>query len=124
MATKAIVGEKVGMTQVWGDDNRVVPVTVVKVAPARDRAGQDHRARRLQRPAGHLRPQEARKLTKPRGRPLRARRASSRAPASSSCASTTSAAIEVGQEIKVDLLAAGELSTSPPSARARASPAS
>ena len=35
MATKAIVGEKVGMTQVWDDDNRVVPVTVLKVAPAR-----------------------------------------------------------------------------------------
>src|SRR6188472_3389549 len=35
MASKAIVGEKVGMTQVWGDDNRVVPVTVVKVAPLR-----------------------------------------------------------------------------------------
>ena len=35
MATKAIVGEKVGMTQVWSDDNRVVPVTVLKVAPAR-----------------------------------------------------------------------------------------
>ena len=35
MATKAIVGEKVGMTQVWDDDNRVIPVTVLKVAPAR-----------------------------------------------------------------------------------------
>ena len=35
MATKAIVGEKVGMTQVWGDDNRVIPVTVLRVAPAR-----------------------------------------------------------------------------------------
>jgi large subunit ribosomal protein L3 len=35
MATKAIVGEKVGMTQVWSDDNHVVPVTVVKVAPLR-----------------------------------------------------------------------------------------
>jgi large subunit ribosomal protein L3 len=35
MATKAIVGEKVGMTQVWSDDNRVVPVTMVKVAPMR-----------------------------------------------------------------------------------------
>ena len=35
MATRAIVGEKVGMTQVWDDDNRVVPVTVLKVAPAR-----------------------------------------------------------------------------------------
>ena len=35
MANKALVGEKVGMTQVWDDDNRVVPVTVVKVAPLR-----------------------------------------------------------------------------------------
>ncbi len=35
MATKAVVGEKVGMTQVWDDENRVVPVTVVKVAPCR-----------------------------------------------------------------------------------------
>jgi large subunit ribosomal protein L3 len=35
MATKAIVGEKVGMTQIWDDEQRVVPVTMVKVAPAR-----------------------------------------------------------------------------------------
>ena len=35
MAQKAIVGEKVGMTQVWADDNRVVPVTVLRVEPAR-----------------------------------------------------------------------------------------
>jgi large subunit ribosomal protein L3 len=35
MATKAMVGEKVGMTQVWDDQNRAIPVTVVKVAPAR-----------------------------------------------------------------------------------------
>jgi len=35
MATKAIVGEKVGMTQVWDDENRVVPVTVLRVSPVR-----------------------------------------------------------------------------------------
>ena len=35
MATKAIVGEKVGMTQVWDENNRAVPVTVLKVAPLR-----------------------------------------------------------------------------------------
>ena len=34
MAKKAIVGEKVGMTQVWVDD-RVVPVTVIRVAACR-----------------------------------------------------------------------------------------
>jgi large subunit ribosomal protein L3 len=35
MATKAIVGEKVGMTQIWDERNRAVPVTLVKVAPMR-----------------------------------------------------------------------------------------
>jgi large subunit ribosomal protein L3 len=35
VATKAIVGEKVGMTQVWDDQNRAIPVTVVRVSPAR-----------------------------------------------------------------------------------------
>jgi large subunit ribosomal protein L3 len=35
VATKAIVGEKVGMTQVWDEHNRAVPVTVLKVAPVR-----------------------------------------------------------------------------------------
>ena len=35
MANKAIVGQKVGMTQVWDEEHRVVPVTVVKVAPCR-----------------------------------------------------------------------------------------
>ena len=35
MANKAVVGEKVGMTQVWGDDQRVIPVTVLRVEPAR-----------------------------------------------------------------------------------------
>ncbi len=35
MADKALVGEKVGMTQVWDDQNRVVPVTVLKVTPCR-----------------------------------------------------------------------------------------
>jgi large subunit ribosomal protein L3 len=35
MANKAIVGEKVGMTQVWDADDRVVPVTVLRVKPCR-----------------------------------------------------------------------------------------
>ena len=44
MATKAIVGEKIGMTQVWGDDNRVIPVTVLARRTGPDRAGEDRRA--------------------------------------------------------------------------------
>ena len=35
MAKKAIVGEKLGMSQVWDDDNNVVPVTVLRVSPVR-----------------------------------------------------------------------------------------
>ncbi len=35
MATKAIVGEKVGMTQVWDEQHRAIPVTVLRVAPMR-----------------------------------------------------------------------------------------
>jgi large subunit ribosomal protein L3 len=35
MARKAIVGQKVGMTQVWDAQQRAVPVTVVRVAPVR-----------------------------------------------------------------------------------------
>jgi large subunit ribosomal protein L3 len=35
MATKAIVGEKVGMTQIFDDQQRAIPVTMVKVQPAR-----------------------------------------------------------------------------------------
>ena len=44
MATKAIVGEKIGMTQVWGDGNRVIPVTVLKRRARPRRADQDRRA--------------------------------------------------------------------------------
>ncbi len=64
MATQAIVGEKVGMTQTWVDD-KVVPVTVVKVDPMRivqiktpERDGYTA----LQVTYGH---RDARKLTKP-----------------------------------------------------------
>jgi large subunit ribosomal protein L3 len=35
MATRAIVGEKIGMTQIFDEHDRAVPVTVVKVAPLR-----------------------------------------------------------------------------------------
>jgi large subunit ribosomal protein L3 len=35
MATKAIVGQKVGMTQIWDEQNRMIPVTVLEVEPLR-----------------------------------------------------------------------------------------
>ena len=35
MATKGILGRKLGMTQVWDAENRVVPVTVIEAGPCR-----------------------------------------------------------------------------------------
>jgi len=32
-ATKGVLGKKLGMTQVWDSNNRVVPVTVIEVSP-------------------------------------------------------------------------------------------
>ena len=65
MAKKAIVGEKLGMTQVWDDANNVVPVTVLRVAPARVvqlRTQERDGYSALQVPYGH---RDARKLNKP-----------------------------------------------------------
>jgi large subunit ribosomal protein L3 len=107
MASKAIVGEKVGMTQVWDDDNRVVPVTMVKVAPLRivqvktlERDGYNavqvtfgtRNARTLSKPkAGHF--EKAGVDPGPKLVELRLDDVSG---------------FEVGQEIKVDVLANGE----------------
>jgi large subunit ribosomal protein L3 len=35
MSTKGILGQKVGMTQVWDSQNRAVPVTVIQAGPCR-----------------------------------------------------------------------------------------
>jgi large subunit ribosomal protein L3 len=108
MASKAIVGEKVGMTQVWDDQNRLVPVTVVKVAPLRvvqvktpDRDGYSAvqvtygtvKPSRLNKPkAGHFNKAKV----EPGGRLVELRLDDVNG-------------FEVGQQIGVDLLAAGEL---------------
>ncbi len=107
MTQKAIVGEKVGMTQVWDDQNRAVPVTVVKVTPARvvsvktpDRDGYAAlqvtygtvKASRLTRPeAGHF----AKAGVEAGARLVELR-------------VDDSSAYEVGQELTVGILAAGE----------------
>ena len=107
MATKAIVGEKVGMTQVWDEQNRLIPVTVVKVSPARvvqvKTTAKDgysavqvtfgtKRARSVNKPeAGHFTKagvEPGKKLVELR--------------------LDDSSAYEVGQEITVDVLTAGD----------------
>jgi large subunit ribosomal protein L3 len=65
MVQKAIVGEKVGMTQVWDDDNKIVPVTVVKVTPCRVvqvKTPENDGYSAIQVTVGN---RDARKLTKP-----------------------------------------------------------
>jgi len=107
MATKAIVGEKVGMTQIWDEQNRLIPVTMLRVSPVRvvqvktsDRDGYSalqvtygtRRARTVNKPeSGHF----AKAGVEP-GRKVVELRVDD------------SSAYTVGQELKVDLLTAGD----------------
>jgi large subunit ribosomal protein L3 len=107
MASKAIVGEKVGMTQVWDDQHRAIPVTVVRVSPLRvvqvktvERDGYSalqvtfgtRRANSVNRPeAGHFS-----KAGVEAGRRLVELRIDD------------ASAYEVGQELTAELLVAGE----------------
>ena len=107
MATKAIVGEKVGMTQIWDDQNRLIPVTMLRVSPVRvvqvktsDRDGYSalqvtygtRRARTVNKPeSGHF----AKAGVEP-GRKVVELRVDD------------SSVYTVGQELKVDLLTAGD----------------
>jgi large subunit ribosomal protein L3 len=107
--SKAIVGEKVGMTQVWDDQNRAIAVTVVRVTPVRvvqlktpDRDGYSavqvtygqRQTRTLNKPdAGHF--AKAGDGVDP-GKALVELRVAD------------TAEYQVGQELTVDLLAAGD----------------
>jgi large subunit ribosomal protein L3 len=107
MATKAIVGEKLGMTQVWDDQNRVVPVTVLSVAPCRvvkvktlERDGYSA----LQVTFGQ---KKASKLTKPVAGQFTAAGVEP-GPTLVELRLDDVSGYEVGQELKVDLLNDGE----------------
>jgi len=108
VATKAIVGEKVGMTQIWDDQNRAIPVTMVRVSPVRvvqvktpEREGYSA----LQVTWGHRR---ASTLTKPeQGHFDRAGVDPGRRLVELRLDDT--ADYEVGQELTADLLQPGEL---------------
>jgi large subunit ribosomal protein L3 len=108
MANKAVVGEKVGMTQVWDDANRVVPVTVLRVEPMRvvqvktaERDGYNA----VQVTFGE---RDARKLNRPdKGHFEKAGVSAGNALVELRLDDVSE--FEVGQEISVDTLAAGEL---------------
>jgi len=107
MANKGILGRKLGMTQVFDDENRVVPVTVVEAGPCRvvqiktpERDGYsavqlafgDTKASRLSKPElGHLKAADAppqKYLVEMRVDDL--------------------SGFEIGQVLKADVFAAGE----------------
>ena len=108
MAQKAIVGEKVGMTQVWSDDQRVIPVTVLRVEPARVvqvKTGERDGYSALQVTYGQ---KDAKKMTKAQaGHFAKANVQGGRKLVELRLDSVDG--FEVGQEIGVDTLAAGEL---------------
>jgi large subunit ribosomal protein L3 len=108
MANKAVVGQKVGMTQVWDESNRVVPVTVVKVSPARVvqiKTVENDGYSALQVAFGD---KDIRKLNSPeRGHLEKAGVTSARQLVELRLDDVSG--FEIGQEIGVDVLAAGEL---------------
>jgi large subunit ribosomal protein L3 len=107
MANKGILGRKLGMTQVWDADNRVVPVTVIEAGPCRvvqiktpERDGYAA----LQLSFGDV---KERRLTKPeRGHYQAAEVPAARHLAEVRVDDTTP--YEVGQVIAADVFAAGE----------------
>ena len=107
MATKAIVGEKVGMTQIWDTEHKLVPVTVVRVSPLRVvqvKTAESDGYAALQVTYGTKRP---RTLTKPEaGHFAKAAVEPGVRIVELRLEDTTS--FSVGQELKADVLAAGE----------------
>jgi large subunit ribosomal protein L3 len=108
MATKSIVATKVGMTQIWDEDNRIVPVTVLRVQPCRvvqiktpERDGYSA----LQVTFGQ---RDARKLTMPKAGHFAA---AGVAPGDKLVELRLDdvSGYEVGQELAADVFAAGEL---------------
>ncbi len=107
-ATKGVLGKKLGMTQVWDSNNRVVPVTVIEVSPnvvtqirTQDNDGYDA----IQIAAGAIDP---RKVTKPlKGHFEKA----GVTPRRHVTEIRTSDASEytVGQELSVDVFEAGQV---------------
>ena len=108
MAAKGILGRKLGMTQVWDDENRVVPVTVIQAGPCR--------VVQLKTPErdGYAAVQLAFGETKPaaadqaRARPPRARPAPPPAAHLAELRVDDLSGFEVGQVIAADVFAAGE----------------
>ena len=88
---KGIVGEKLGMTQIFVE-TRAVPVTVIKAGPCVVTQVRTPGDRRLRRRPARVRQMRPRDVTKPARRATSTRRARGARATSSSCGPTTPAA--------------------------------
>ena len=95
------------MTQVCDENNRIVPVTVVKAGPCVVTQVRTAGQRRLLRRPARLRRDRPAQGEQAAGRPLRQGRRARRAATSSSCAPTTPSTYTLGQEVTAEVFAAG-----------------
>ncbi len=110
VSAKGILGRKLGMTQVWDDENRIVPVTVIEAGPCRV-----VQLKTRQRRNGYSAVQLAFGDTKPQGRliqdelgHLKKADAGALHAICSSCGSTTSVTSRSARSIGADVFGAGE----------------
>jgi large subunit ribosomal protein L3 len=107
MNVRGILGEKLGMTQIFADDGRAVSVTVVKAGPCRVtqiRTSAKDGYTAVQLSFGEV---PDRKLNKP----LKGHLAKSNVPASRTLVelrTDDASSYELGQELKADIFAAGD----------------
>lgn len=107
MNVKAILGEKLGMTQIFGDDGRAIPVTVVRAGPCRVtqvRAKETDGYAAVQLSFGEV---AERKLNKP----LKGHLAKSKTPPTRTLVelrTDDAASYQLGQELKADVFSAGD----------------
>ncbi len=105
-ATRGVLGIKLGMTQVWDENNKVIPVTVVQVSPnvitqirTQDNDGYDA----IQIASGHIDP---RKVTKPLKGHFEKAGVTPRRHITE-IRTSDAGSYEVGQEINADVFEAG-----------------
>ena len=104
-----LIGRKLGMTRIFGDDGSVVPVSVIEATPntiTRLRTAEQDGYVALQLGAG-----TAKRVTKPVAGPVQraARRTCSARASCARCGSTDAGEYAAGQQIDVSLFAAGDL---------------
>ena len=107
MTTRGLLGKKLGMTQVWDEQNKLVPVTVLEITPnvvTQIRTPEKDGYAAIQIAAGQIDP---RKVNKPAAGHFEAAGVTPRRHITEG-RTDNAAEYELGQELAVDLFAAGQ----------------